>query len=641
MTVSSHADIEAIEARPLADRNLPRNTFAAIAASALRTPDAPALSFFLSAAAFSRTQTWSYAALLDEITRAANLFHRLGVTRDAPVAFVLPNLPETHFTIWGGEAAGAVLAVNPLLEAGHIADLLRSARARVLVTLPPAPGGGASDLWARLAPKLAELPDLETVAWASLAPYLDEAGARACRAAESLERTGLPFAVTDLRAAMAEQPSDRLIPPAPEPKDRSSLFCTGGTTGLPKIAVRTHASEVFDAWAVGAILGASDTPRTFFCGLPLFHVNAQLVTGLLPWMRGDHVVLGTPEGYRGKDVIARFWEIAAHYRVSLFSGVPTIYAALLGTEIGANDLSALEFAICGAAPMPARLIASFEEKTGVTILEGYGLTEGACVSSLTPPAGECRAGSIGLRLPYQDMRAVILDDQGRFLRFAQVDEVGINAIRGPNIFEGYLAPEHNEGLWIDIGGERWMNTGDLCRQDADGYFWLSGRQKELIIRGGHNIDPKLIEEALSRHPAVALVAAVGKPDPAVGEVPVAHVQLKPDAAVTEEQLLQFAAQTIPERAAVPKHIRISASLPTTAVGKIFKPALLDLEIEATIREEAAALAMPLVSVQVERDARFGALARIHLPGDPAPLRTVLDRYVFRCAYKEDTGRSVS
>ena len=112
---------------------------------------------------------------------------------------------------------------------------------------------------------------------------------------------------------------------------------------------------------------------------------------------------------------------------------------------------------------------------------------------------------------------------------AEIDEIGVIAINGPNVFSGYLDPRHNEGLWIDIDGERWLNTGDLGRQDANGYFWLAGRKKELIIRGGHNIDPKIIEDALQKHPAVAVVAAVGSPDAYAGELPVAYVQLKPGA----------------------------------------------------------------------------------------------------------------
>ncbi len=373
------------------------------------------------------------------------------------------------------------------------------------------------------------------------------------------------------------------------------------------------------------------SPRTSFCGLPLFHVNAQLVTGLQAWMRGDHIVLATPEGYRGKDVIARFWEIVAHYRVTTFSGVPTIFSALMNTAVAGADISSLEFALCGAAPIPAKLIADFEAKTGAKVIEGYGLTEAGCVSSVNPSAGESRAGSIGLRIPYQQMMAAILNEAGRFVRKAETNEIGSILIHGPNVFRGYLDPRHNAGLWVEIDGARWLNTGDLGRQDGDGYFWLTGRRKELIIRGGHNIDPKMIEEALQEHPAVALVAAIGRPDAYAGEVPVAFVQLKPAASATEEELLDFAAGRIAERAAVPKHVRVVPALPLTNVGKIFKPALQQRETEGVIRSEADAVRATILGVEIEQEPLSGQSFRIRAASGADALRRALERYAFKFA----------
>ncbi|MDP3898102.1 MAG: AMP-binding protein, partial [Mesorhizobium sp.] len=207
--VASMADIEAIEATPLSSRTLPQNSYDAIAATAGLMPDAPALSFFASAADFTHAHKWTYAELLADITRAANLFHVLGVTREAPVAFLLPNLPETHFTIWGGEAAGVVFAVNSMLEPGHAAELLRAAGVRVLVTL--APTSLPNDLWSRLSPHLAGLPELRTVAWVSLAPYLDAVGAPPFRhLVEQALDTAQRFELVDLRVEMNKQPADRL-----------------------------------------------------------------------------------------------------------------------------------------------------------------------------------------------------------------------------------------------------------------------------------------------------------------------------------------------------------------------------------------------------------------------------------------------
>ncbi|MGA8992489.1 MAG: acyl-CoA synthetase [Rhodoplanes sp.] len=627
MAVRDLIDIAAIEAVPLSERALPESTYAALVASAKRTPNAKALSFFLSADRLDETHDWTYAELGADVTRAANAFAVFGVASDRPVAVLLPNLPETHFVIWGGEAAGAVLAINPMLEAKQIADLLRFARASVLVTLAPALN---PKVWSGLASELASLPDLKTIALVDMADYLFGEQREAARASIRETSAASGVKIVNFRQAMREQPSDQLVAPrAILADDISSYFCTGGTTGAPKIAVRTHRNEVFDAWAASQLMGADQSPRTVLCGLPLFHVNGQLVTGLQPWMRGDHVVIATPEGYRGKNVIARFWEIVARFGVSTFSGVPTIYAALLETPIGGNDLSSLKYAVCGAAPIPPALIRAFEAKTGVKILEGYGLTEGACVSSLNPLDGERLPGSIGLPIPYQRMAAVVLDGEGKFQRMADVDEIGVVAINGPNVFSGYLDRRHNEGVFLDIDGERWLNTGDLGRRDARGYFWLAGRKKELIIRGGHNIDPKIIEDALQTHPAVAVSAAIGSPDAYAGELPVAYVQLKSGAAATEVELIEHAARTIPEKAAIPKRVKISSSLPTTAVGKLFKPALVELEIEETIRAEAEKVGAKVASVRVERDPRRGLRAVVRAAAGADRLKEALDRYAFK------------
>ena len=207
---------------------------------------------------------------------------------------------------------------------------------------------------------------MTAIAFADMADYLDGEERGAARGSIEEARAARSLKVVNFRDAMREQPSDRLVPGREiNADDISSYFCTGGTTGAPKIAVRTHRNEVFDAWAVSQDDENLKRRRDrLLCGLPLFHVNGQFVTGLQPWMRGDHVVIATPEGYRAKNVIARFWEIVSRYRVSTFSGVPTLYSALMQTPIGDNDLSSLRFAICGAAPMPLALIRVFEAKTG-------------------------------------------------------------------------------------------------------------------------------------------------------------------------------------------------------------------------------------------------------------------------------------
>lgn len=551
---------------------LPASTYDMICQGAAHNPQAKALSFFLTTADHQNPETWTYQALLAKINQTANFLHELGANKDTVIAYILPNLPETHFTIWGGQATGIVAAINPLLEPNAMAELLRAAEATILVTLAPFPG---TDIFAKVNQILPEVPGIKHLVLVNQCDRV--AGIKH----ETPELISQHIQVHDFAQAIGRQQHEQLNSARQFfTNDLSSYFCTGGTTGLPKIAMRTHGNEVANAWSAAQFLG-NDTqnPRTVFCGLPLFHVNAVLVTGLLPFSSGGHVILGTPQGYRGEGVISRFWELVEYHQINTFSAVPTLYANLLQVPIAKRDISSLHYGLCGAAPMPVEVFRRFEDLTGVKILEGYGLTEGTCVSSVNPLIGERRIGSIGLRIPGQKMKTVLLDHHQAYSRDCEIDEVGIVVIAGPNVFSGYKIAEQNLHLWLDAGdNNRWLNTGDLGRQDKQGYFWLTGRKKELIIRGGHNIDPASIEEVLHQHPAVQVTAAVGRPDPHAGELPVAYVQRKPGATATEQELMAFARGNIKERAAIPKQIVIIDMIPLTAVGKIFKPALKQREI---------------------------------------------------------------
>jgi fatty-acyl-CoA synthase len=243
------------------------------------------------------------------------------------------------------------------------------------------------------------------------------------------------------------------------------------------------------------------------------------------------------------------------------------------------------------------------------ILEGYGLTEGTCASSFNPYHGQQKVGSIGLRLPYMQMKIFIVDGEGLYVREAAVDEIGSVCIQGPNVFNGYLDDAHNQGIWPKEG---WLNTGDLGRQDADGYFWLTGRTKELIIRGGHNIDPAAIEDPLYRLPGVQVAAAVGRPDPHAGEVPVAYIQLQENAKLTEAHILEYLKEEIGERAAVPKEVYIVDEIPLTPVGKIFKPSLRWQSIQRVYESELQALGdlAERIEVSVNEDKIHGSIAEI-------------------------------
>ncbi len=600
-TIRCLADIELLEQTPLTERDLPISTYELIGRSAKRAPNNPALTFLLQASDDEQPLTLSYSELFGKITQTANALHRLGLTKDRAVSFLLPNLPHTHYSIWGGEAAGIVNAINPLLNAEHILELIKASNSEILITLAPFPG---TELWDKVASLRDQLSHLKAIIVVDLANFLPEPQQTTIKAM----RGPLPDGVLEFDALIADCPADHLESQRVfQPDDIASYFHTGGTTGTPKLAPHSHRNEVTMAYSMSLITRFNEQD-TALCGLPLFHVNAVIVTGLTPFLTGSQVLLATPQGYRTPALIQNFWKIIERHNVSFFSGVPTIYAALLEVPSQGHDLSSLKYALCGAAPMPVELIRQFEQRSGVRLIEGYGLTEGTCGSCANPADGEMRPGSIGLRMPYCEVEIKIIDENGQFVRNAASNEVGQLCIRGASVFNGYLKAENNQGIWVD--GD-WFNTGDLGRQDADGYFWLTGRSKDLIIRGGHNIDPQVIEEAMHKHPAVAMAAAVGKPDERVGELPAVYIQLKPGHSVSIDELLQHAQHCISERAAIPKDIWLIEQIPVTAVGKTFKPELRLDAMRRTLLDRLADLAETL-HVELRPDSRYGMHAEIQV-----------------------------
>ena len=403
-------------------------------------------------------------------------------------------------------------------------------------------------------------------------------------------------AVAYLDDLAADQSADRLLeviqPPAAQ--DLAAFFHTGGTTGLPKLAAHTHAIEVADAWAVAAL---SDLPEdaTLLAALPLFHVNALVVTLLGPLLRGRRVVWAGPLGYRDPAFMANFWRIVQAHRITTMSAVPLVYGALCQIPIDA-DISSLRLCIVGAAPLPPAVAENFLRHTGIGLCQGYGLTEATCASSRSF-IDHPRPGSAGQRLPYQRIRAVAVEATTGAWTPLPAGRVGILVICGPVVFPGYLTgwtPDRTPVL-DPLGKIRdgWLDTGDLGSVSADGFITLTGRAKDLIIRGGHNIDPTVIEEALRAHPAVLDAAAVGRPDPHAGEVPVAFVTVN-DASVTTHDLLAWAADHVPEPAAAPKNVTVLDALPVTAVGKPYKPALRLLAARGALCDQLAhaGLAVP-------------------------------------------------
>jgi fatty-acyl-CoA synthase len=582
-------DIEAFENIPIDKRMGVFNTYDLIKKGAAINPDATAISFFLGGDSYDQPMQVTYRDLIANITRTANLFQDQGVGPHDVISYLLPNLPHTHYVLWGGEAAGIVNPINPLLEPSTIAEICQAAGTKVLVALAEFP---ESDIWEKVMKIRKNLPNLKAII-------------RVMGPGD--EKEGI-YGYDDVigRYNGEKLDSNRKI----DPQDIASMYHTGGTTGTPKLAPHTHFNETAMAFMLGAAAVLNKGEATL-CGLPLFHVNGTMVTGSTPFSIGAHVVLLGPRGYRDPSVMKNFYKIVDHYKAVSFSSVPTVLSVLLDIPTGGADISSLRYAICGAAPLSVELFKRFEAHSGMKILEGYGLTEGTCASSFNPYYGQQKIGSIGLRLPYMQMKIFIVDEDGKFVREAETDEIASVCIHGPNVFNGYLDDAHNRGIWPKEG---WLNTGDLGRKDADCYLWLTGRTKELIIRGGHNIDPAAIEDPLYRLEGVQVAAAVGQPDPHAGETPVAYVQLQEAADLTPEQILDYLKQEIGERAAVPKEVTIIEEMPLTPVGKIFKPALRWKAIQKVYQSELKAIddLITSVDVTVTEDKIHGSMVAIRI-----------------------------
>ena len=326
--------------------------------------------------------------------------------------------------------------------------------------------------------------------------------------------------------------------------------------------------------------------------------------------------------------LSSFWKLVERYRVTEVVAPPTMLAALIARPTLGADLSSLKrYANTGSSALPAATARAFEEKFGIRLLANYGLTENTASAALSPRGVEPRYGASGIRLPYTAIKTVRVDRHGAYLRDGATGEPGVIAVKGPGVISGYVDEKLNRDLFFPGG---WLNTGDLGHIDADGYLWVTGRIKDLIIRGGNNIDPSMIDETLLQHPAVELAAAVGKPDAYAGELPVAYVQLKPGAESSAEDIKAFARERIPERGAAPVDIYVLERMPLTDVGKIFKP---PLRRDAAERAFGAALAAAglQAAVQVTEDPASGMRARVTLVPAAAPeirtqVRAVMDTY---------------
>jgi len=623
-TVQTSADMAKSDLVSISPSRLPHSIYDAISTSAQRSPNKTAIRYILDGDCIGPKKIpfakkaihqlvkiikgkgfaapyreISYRDVANAVTQVSNALAGLGIGRDDVTSIILPNFPEMYFSLWGAETAGIANPINPLLEANIIKEIITTAGSKVLIALGPVPG---SDIWQKTLAIKDKIPSLTAV----ISLFGDDIPASTINTVP----------VYSFEKLIAKQDPIRLLSSKPSQQDICSYFHTGGTTGLPKLAKHLHLNEITNAAQMN-LVSPMESSDSLLIGLPIFHVNAA-ITGLASVMLGSTILLTGPSGYRGKNIIANLLTILDNFDVAFMTAVPTVYAGLL-QHLASKNITPIrprnmKLAICGAAPLSPELQAKFIKQTKINLVEGYGSTEGTAVSTIMPVNSVATQTAVGLTIPGMKVCIADIDVEGKFIRLCDVDEAGEILIMGNNVFPGYVDELHNKSVWVTTdAGDEMVRTGDLGKIDINGYLSLCGRQKEIIIRGGHNIDPKMIEDVASAHADVLLAAAVPRPDSYSGELPVLYVTLIDNSTVTITELEHFMQAHIPERAAMPKTINIIDEMPLTAVGKLFKPALVCTEI-AQIIKLALTESLPAKSYQisVQPDKKLGINATIEI-----------------------------
>ena len=593
--VRSIDDVRRLESRPLAEAVPVASTYELIRNSAAAFGGRTALAFLRSADPADEPVRLSYDELLAGVHQTANLLHSLGVGPGDAVGVLLPGCLEYHLALWGGEAAAIVQPLNPLLADEKLASLLRTSGAKALIAWG---SDDESGIWSKALKLKAGLPSLKVLL--RVAPHGE------AEEVTEAEAASWPEGVADFGRLRSRQPGDRLASGRHiAAADIAAYFHTGGTTGAPKLARHSHGAQVFSAWACVMLHGVKPHDVAIN-GYPLFHVAGVLSTSLAALAAGAETIIPTTSLLRNREVLRNYWRLVEKHRATTLSAVPTALAALANMPLDGADISSIRFCRTGASPLPAELAARFERQFGLHVHESFGMTEMAGISTVTPPGVHGPAGCVGFRLPYSQLRIVALDERGGASgRELPRGEAGMVLFRSPNLFSGFLDPADDAQAFTADG---WLATGDLGWLDDEERLHLSGRSKDLIIRSGHNIDPKLVEDALGAHPAVQLCAAVGAPDAYAGELPVLFATLLPGAVATEEELRIFAAGRVDEAPARPRSVTVLEHMPMTNVGKIFKPELRLLAaraivaglVEEVCREAAAPPPRPQVAIDATR-----------------------------------------
>jgi len=509
----------------------------------------------------------SYEELAHLAHRFAKALQGLGVRKGDRVAIALPDLPQFPIAFYGTLLAGAVVVpTNPLYTERELQHQLADAGARVLVML---------DLFYPIVRAVRKQTALDHIIVTSPAEFLPPVLHALYPLSQFRTRSTEPqltrkelhddqtiHTMHTLLELHSGDDRDVFTPLVPvQSADLAVLQYTGGTTGLSKGAMLSHWNLLANAMQTRAwIPQAREGEEVVLCAAPFFHAYGLTVGMNFAILAAASMVL-VPR-FKPKEVV----KAIRRYHPTIFPGIPTMYLVIMrAADKHPDDLRSIHYCISGAAPLPAQVRSDFEALTGGRLVEGYGLSEASPVTHCNPLSAQCRTGSIGLPLP--GVEAAIVDQETG--EQVSVGSVGELVVRGPNIMQGYWNRSEETRQVFRQG---WLRTGDLGKRDADGYFSIVERVKDVIIASGLKVYPREVEEVLYTHPAVAEVAVAGAPDAYRGETVAAFVVLKPGIEASEEtrqELLQYCRQELAAYK-VPTILEFRTSLPKSLIGKVLR-----------------------------------------------------------------------
>lgn len=475
---------------------------------------------------FFKDKKFTYSQLNEAINKVANSLIEEGIGKQDKVCIHLTNCPEFIFTFFACFKIDAVaVPINPVLKSGEIEYILNNSDAKIVVS--------QEDIVSNILSIKNKIPNIKKIICVG----------------KTIDGT-----VSFSNFIKNENVSSPQVEVKGE--DIAGIIYTSGTTGKPKGVLLSHKNYLANTKMIVDHMDMRENDR-FLCVLPLFHVNGQVVTTLSTYLAGVSLVLAP--GFSA----SLFFDWVERYKVTSFSAVPTIYAMLLNhPDSEGRNLSSLRFCICGAAPIPVEVFNNFEKKFNVKIIEGYGLSEGTAGSTVNPLSGKRKIGSIGLPLKGQQVK--IFDNRDNELPSGKIGEI---VIKGPNVMQGYYK---NESATKEVLKGGWLHSGDLGYIDKEGYLYIAGRKKEMIIRGGENIYPREIEEVLYKNQKILEASVIGISDKIYGEEVYAFVVPKKNKEITEKEIIFYCKERLADFKCPGKVVITDTPLPKTATGKIQK-----------------------------------------------------------------------